>query len=404
MPCDCTVNVVAISFNHDPLSSTADALNVRRNFKDTIPVPEWTAGKTLPEESPAAYAIAETSGQTITIKAKFTFSSANCSQAEVRADGGGILGAIAPQTVTFSGPVSAPEFVPMPLHRQIITNGGIRVEDIAWNWQYRCSGEESWRPIETTHHRIYVVLERPKRPWQQQPFPNNQNPWTDALEYACVWACGKTTRDDAAAAITERVNGNLGLTYDVVSGAPHYVSTDGVFELTRFLDYLKTGVGFGNIVGCTDCAAIVTTFSNLVGCDLHASRMAREVVGNDDPIGFFLTPIKAIGQPGFGCPNWGCSFRFHEVGWTGGADDDDPLFDACVVVNGGSDPWAPPYTALLPVEIVFSTNPGAPLPLSVPYTAHSYKERLGANDAAGIGSCQPIGPWGNSRNGRRLVR
>jgi hypothetical protein len=250
--------------------------------------------------------------------------------------------------------------------------------------------------LQTTHHRIYIILEQPTLPWKQQPFSDTQNPWTEALDYACTWAAGKQNRDDAASAITEAVNATLGLVYDNAAGASHYTSGGlALFELTQFLNYLKNGTGLGNIVNCTDCATITTTFSNLVGCDLHASKMGYS---------FALTPFRGIGAAGFGCPGFGCGFSFHEVAWKGAHGNADPLFDACLRVDGDSNPWAAPYTEQFPVNIIFSTNPGAPLPLAIPFNAQSYKERLCTNDAGGIGSCNPVGPWPSSSNGRRPVK
>jgi len=394
--CSCDLKLVAISFNHESSALTADAVNVRKNFATAISAPEWTAGKTAATDSPAAYAIKETKGHKITIKAKFTISPNSATRAEIKAEGGGVLGSLDPQVVAFAAGVSVPEFVSFELRHHTIGNDGIKLEDIAWNWQYRCCGGCEWEPLQTTHHRIYVILEEPKLPWKQQPFPDTQNPWTDALDYACAWATGQKNRDDAAAAITKQINANLGLVYDNAFGASHYTSSFlAIFELTQFLAYLKNGTGLGNIVNCTDCATITTTFSNLVGCDLHASKMGSF---------FDLTPFRGIGAAGFGCPGFGCSFSFHEVAWKGGHGNADPLFDACLREAGDTNPWAAPYAEMFPVNIVFSTNPGAPLPLAVPFNAQSYKERLCTNDAAGIGSCNPIGPWPSSSNGRRPVK
>ena len=63
-----SVRLEAIKFNHDPGSATADALTLRRNATQTVAVPEWQWGVSVnPEDSPAAYAMKETQGQTITI-------------------------------------------------------------------------------------------------------------------------------------------------------------------------------------------------------------------------------------------------------------------------------------------------------------------------------------------------
>ena len=393
--CSCELKLVAISFNHNSSAFSGDAMNVRRNFANAISVPEWTIGKTLATDSPAAYTIKETQGKKITIRVKFTVLP-KTANAQIKADGGGVLGPIDPQTVTFLSGVSVPEFVSFELKHQSIGASGIKVEDITWNWKYRCCGGCEWEPLQTTHHRIYIILEQPTLPWKQQPFSDTQNPWTEALDYACTWAAGKQNRDDAASAITEAVNATLGLVYDNAAGASHYTSGGlALFELTQFLNYLKNGTGLGNIVNCTDCATITTTFSNLVGCDLHASKMGYS---------FALTPFRGIGAAGFGCPGFGCGFSFHEVAWKGAHGNADPLFDACLRVDGDSNPWAAPHTEQFPVNIIFSTNPGAPLPLAIPFNAQSYKERLCTNDAGGIGSCNPVGPWPSSSNGRRPVK
>jgi hypothetical protein len=392
--CSCSLDLVAISFNHDTTSLTGDAMNIRRNFTQAITAPEWT---TMSPSKPAAYAIKETKGNKITIKAKFIVGSNSVTKAEVRAHGGGILGPIDPQVINLANGVSVPEFVSFELKHHTIGQGGIKLEDITWNWEFRCCGGPFWEPLASTRHRIYVVLEEPKLPWKQQPSPNNQNPWSEALDYACIWGGGQQTPDGAATAITKHINANIGLVYDNAGGAPHYQTFPDCdkFELTQFLAYLNSGTGLGNIVNCMDCATITTTFSNLVGCDLHASKMGS---------GFALTPFRGIGGAGFACPGWGCSFSYHEVAWKGGHGNADPLFDACLREDGDNNPWAAPYSEIFPVNIVFSTNPGAPLPLAVPFNAMSYKERLCTNDAAGIGSCNPIGPWPASSNGRRPVK
>lgn len=394
--CSCQLELAAISFNHDTSALTADAMNMRRNFATTVAIPEWTVGKTVAADCPAGYAIKETKGHKITIKAKFTISPVGATKAEIKADGGGVLGSLDLQVVTFANGVSVPEFVSFELNHHSIGDDGIKLQDITWNRKYRCCGGSKWEQLQSTNHRIYIVLEEPTLPWKQQPFPDTQGPWTEALDYACFWASGKKNRDDAASAITQQINANLGLVYDNASGASHYTSGGlALFELTQFLAYLKNGTGLGNIVNCTDCATITTTFANLVGCDLHASKMGTY---------FDLTPFRGIGAAGFACPGFGCGFSFHEVAWKGGHGNGDPLFDACLRVDGDTNPWAAPYTELFPVNIIFSTQPGAALPLAVPFNAQSYKERLCTNDAGGIGSCNPIGPWPSSSNGRRPVK
>src|SRR5439155_18829125 len=83
------------------------------------------------------------------------------------------------------------------------------------------------------------------------------------------------------------------------------------------------GPGLGKYVNCSDCATIVSTFANAVGCDLWQSRMGY---------GFGLNPLLAIGfnvwQTACG---WG-SFSYHEVAWKDGCTANDPVWDACLQV------------------------------------------------------------------------
>lgn len=61
----------AIQFNHDPTSAARDALTIRRDATREVILPEWWRGVCMgPEDTPAAYAMAETQGQTVTIKAR----------------------------------------------------------------------------------------------------------------------------------------------------------------------------------------------------------------------------------------------------------------------------------------------------------------------------------------------
>ncbi|MBI5027122.1 MAG: hypothetical protein HZC12_10445 [Nitrospirae bacterium] len=49
-----------------------------------------------------------------------------------------------------------------------------------------------------------MVLESPKDPWKQTPYnaANDQLPWTEVMDYSCIWAIGLKDRDTAAGKIT----------------------------------------------------------------------------------------------------------------------------------------------------------------------------------------------------------
>src|SRR4051812_13319813 len=66
------VALVALKFNHDIESARADAMTIRRNLKTPVTLPEWEATRCVrPEDSPAAYAMKETSGHQLTLRGKF---------------------------------------------------------------------------------------------------------------------------------------------------------------------------------------------------------------------------------------------------------------------------------------------------------------------------------------------
>jgi hypothetical protein len=45
------------------------------------------------------------------------------------------------------------------------------------------------------------------------------------------------------------------------------------FECTQFVERLRGGNGNGIYANCSDCATIVASFANVLGCDLWQSRM-----------------------------------------------------------------------------------------------------------------------------------
>jgi len=105
---------------------------------------------------------------------------------------------------------------------------------------------------------------------------------------------------------------------------------------------VRGGLGMGKIVNCSDCASAVSSFANLVGCDLRQLELG--------PDAFHTNQIKLIGatqaSPFF-------EFFGHEVAWYGSVTDQGRVFDACLQLDGDNRPEAPPFVALLPKNIPF---------------------------------------------------
>jgi hypothetical protein len=369
------VQLEAVAFNHDTSAATGDALTIRRNATQDVTVPEWRRGLSVtPEDSPAAYAKAAVAGNTLTIKAQLSCTDPKLSTIEVRAldadvdpwpgqSGclgfiiwllrllalalvGNVLGEVAARTITFpaSGTTGLESFT---LTGVRLARVGVGVRTTRWRWQYRPAGSGAWTDFATTSHRIYVLLDIPAAPWVQTP-GSPQLPWTEVLDRACDWASLAVSRNEAAERITRAVYG-LGpsvIEYDCPGGGSSRYSL-GSFDCTAFVERLNGGIGNGRYVNCSDCATITSTFANVVGCDLWQSRMES---------GFALNEILAIGSAIWqtAC-GWG-SFNYHEVAWLGGCTQNDPVWDACLQVDGDADPTTAPHTPMLPVNLVFGAT------------------------------------------------
>jgi len=365
------------------------ALRLRRNAAEPLQVPEWREGETMSHrDSMAAYAIAGTSGSTITIQASFTCAADDPPNAEIRAlpivapqppswwlepavsaspaaisvlyawylrflaavaagAAGDALGAVKPGGVTF-GMNGTSGFETFELEGSRIAERGVGVHDVTWRWQYRPDAGAPWRDFAESRHRFYAVLDVPKAPWvQADASTDTQLPWTDVLEYACRWATGARTADEAATLVTIAVNalGNGLIEYGCPILAVSQYSMP-FFNCTAFLERLRGEIGNGPYVNCSDCATIVATFANALGCDLWQSKMAGLAP-------FALNPIRAIGSPTWqiAC-GWG-GFNYHEVAWKGACTASEQIFDACLYVDGDANPALAPHTPLLPANIPF---------------------------------------------------
>lgn len=420
-----SVDIEAIKFNHDPNSASHDAFNIRKNKSQFIDVPEWVRGVSIkPEDSPSAYSIKDTMGNTITIQAKFKRTNPEIDVIEVRATDptygervigclykilvdigvkfilpppeihpANILGSVKARQVEFQ-PDGYTDFETFELYRfdwskfgecdLQFERGGVCTNITRWEWECRLNSNDSWIKFATTYHKIYIVLETPKLPWEQTPYiaTNDQLPWTDVLDYSCIWGEWAKDRDEGAKKITERVNalGPFIIKYDASNGANFYNThksdtSPGKFYCSDFLERLSGDSGRGGKVNCADCAAITSTFANILGCDLWQSKM-HEKESLWDSRGFELNEILAIGHPNWEAPFDG-RFRYHEVAWKGNCGVNDELFDACLKVDGDDNPSSAPHSPLLPVNMKFGTC-GLPM---------EYRDRL--TSYAGCPKCNP---------------
>ena len=387
------MKLLAIKFNHDPLSANSATVNLRRNAQDFVTVPEWQQGVSFNiDDSVAAYTLDNIQDSNLTIQAKFARTGSPIPKLNIRAiqppipepalllplnswyagyawyilylwqlllqTQVNVLGEVKAKQVTFrSNGQTAFETFELRNHR--LLESGVGIHPVIWHWQYQVDPWQPWIDIATTVHKVYTVLQTPTRPWVQTPYQitNTQLPWTEVLDHACRWAVQTRTLDDAATAITRSVYYGLGrnrsqagyLNYDCPIGQNHYtidILNNGYFNCTQFLERLLGNFGMGPRVNCTDCACIVSTFANILGCDLWQSQM------HPDLFSFLVNPIRTIGDLQWDVPCSIGSFSYHEVAWKNNCSVNDAVYDACLEVDATTPPlW--PYTPLLPANLRF---------------------------------------------------
>ena len=414
------LEIVSIRFNHDTSSATTDALNIRKNATQLIVLPEWRKGETIrAEQSPAAYARRNAADRTrpFTIKARFRRSLDMPASLWIRARDPSpvqpapqgcagvalwfitglltspfrsvnVLGNVAEREVSFTGEDSGE--VSFELPTASVDRTGVRVDHITWQWEYRGQGG-SWIPFDApTQHRIYCLAGMPNLPWSQtyEWTPGTISyslPWTDVLDYACTWAYLSADVNTAAGQVTAGVY-SLGPRYIIYDcpnhGMTHYTrsSLSGLgFRCVEFLERLAGGPGCGRFVNCTDCAAIVVTFANILGANLktrlmHDPLWVPSAEPTDPSPRFDLNEIVAIGTGVWSrACGWG-RFNYHEAAWLDPRTPNERVYDATLKVDGDADPTTTPHVPLLPVHMPFASE---------------YLLRLAAPGATGRGRCIP---------------
>ena len=351
-----------ITFNHDLSSASTSAMNIRRNKDFEVVVPEYIAAAPRPvAESCAAYGKAETTRQPVIVRVQFSRTGGD-HNVEVRALGGGVLGAIDPQPVQFPPGGTSTVVVDLPLaHRNF---DRIVRQDITWRWEWRPNPQAAWQPLVSTSHRIYVLLKVPTAPWTQA-LADKRNPWTDLLDFCGPIASGEQTAAAAVERITKKVHQSYSLRYDIVNGAPRYgFSTTGTsFHLTNWINYVLNGNAPANpvfcngtgeqyknywIVNCYDCAASAALMSKVLG--------AESEYYFHQPFGY-LQYVLPIGRGKSNNPFYGCSGGVPAVG----PDDQRTGFGnhAYQKLNGTRNydacmrQWISPFLALLLILLWF---------------------------------------------------
>lgn len=326
-------------------------LNVRKNAAEWIALPEWRRkGSVHIEDSLGAFAIASLVDDVLPIDACFSAKDPALRSAEIRAVdntfvppavknrsasilqriiGSGIEPPVVLREQAVAFHENASDMMRFEVIDPRIDRTAVGMYDCEWQWQYRLPHDATWRAFGVSRHRIYITLDIPYQPWQQTPYAyeNTQLLWTDVLDYACRWANGARNKREAATAITLHVNELAPeiITFDLPGGgSSHY--TWSSFDCSAFLDRLGGGIGNGPYVNASDCAAIVVTFANALGCDLWQARMG---------FGFAVNTVQTLGSTDWQKPGSWPGLTYHEVAWEDACGEDDRVYDACFTFERG---------------------------------------------------------------------
>jgi len=211
--------------------------------------------------------------------------------------------------------------------------------ELVWSFEVR-RPEGAWMPIPggvTTAHNLYGVVGQPTLGYTTMPY----RAWVEVVDAVAGWVDGASADPiEVGSRITEGVFDTTGLAYDVNYGACTYTDylwgswTNGVFDIVGFQRRDK-----GDVVNCSDCAGILSTYANMVGVDL-----TYHILTNGSS-GFDLNYIMAIGYTVFDetpFADGGGGFNYHAV--TGPSDG--TIYDATLKLDGDGTPTAAPFTEI----------------------------------------------------------
>lgn len=271
------------------------------------------------------------------IRIRLSSPDSSLARAEIQAipDKTNVLGNIPPMWIEFDSGKANEINLSFP---KSTLEPGVQHHTVAWEWQYRTEENKDWIHFQTTQHRVYCIFAKPKDPWK------NIKPPEEVLKPACAWAKGAQSEVPAATGITAAVFA-LGQ-QQKVSYASCATYAREKFDLDGFLKFLLNGIGTSQHLNCDDCATIVSTFGNALGCDLYQSEMR----------GFFSTNfIRLIGEVGWRRT----SFDRHAVAWKDACDVNNPLYDACLQIDADGQPNAEGHMARQPANLRFGSGNAA---------------------------------------------
>ncbi len=393
-----SIALAAVKFHHSDASYTLDKL--RLDKESYVPVPEWTSQRT--DCSYTAYIMDKISGDII-VKASFETNRPLTATVKcIDKSEGRLLGDS--NEVVVVAPGGRTPYYDFVFSQHQLTSGGVQSIDIELSWEgvivtdgqgtNLAGGSGEGDLLETTH-RFYTLASTPNPPW------GDVTPSVAVYDYAISWSPGCTTAPQIAEAITDSVYWSLGLVYDVDGGGgPSFTYSKGerkeivgYFKLNEFINYLKNKKPEDKqLVNCSDCAAIVSTFANALGCNL-SQKVMQGIKDN-----FKINPVILIGYDDWSIP-FEEGFGYHQVCMMEPNDNhfknlkpiqnNYHVFDACLQLDITILPGInEANTADLSEGMRFSLhNDDADYLKRKVYYDDSYREHLAVMDDGGVNNC-----------------
>ncbi len=210
----------------------------------------------------------------------------------------------------------------------------------AFGFESRRPGGE-WQPMPgafTITLRMYGLVAEPV--FARTTIPHR--PWVDVVDTIAGWVDGASgDQAGVGAAVVRGVYRDSGLRYDTRSGASAYSDylggwSGGVFEMQAFQERR-----YGAVVNCSDSAAIVSAYANMIGLDFR-----YRILTHRSSTGFQLNYLQGIGATEFRFSPFDSGrnyFRYHAIV----NSRDVRTWDATLAVDGDGTPSAAPFTQLL---------------------------------------------------------
>jgi hypothetical protein len=359
-----TVSVDAISFQTD---RTVLPLVIDGN---PVISPEWVAGL---RSLPAAFAGPDpVEGLAMTVRLS---SAAPAAQIKLKATAttapGSIsaIGDIGEVTVDFAGGTRATIDC-----RATLSSNQVACGCVEWRWQFNDGGE--WQDAGVSKHQMAITLALPTAPWTTRPgIPGRTLPWWEVVHLASKVAAGSTTLDGAATKVTEHTFGAWEGKYRW-ENSRHYATngfeTPARFDCASFLRLLD-GERLPDTVDCADQASVVSTFANVLGCNLQQVAISRSMTAN---------PVLLVGNRDWRPRD---EFGVHEFTVTGDREEAMIVWDGCLHVSSNDaprNPTAPPDDVRVPAE----------MPAAEYLSRLIFENTMGIRLRGGVPDVRPIGP------------